>query len=146
MMRLIRLLATLSIVSLATACAKQVDQSKFANLYHAGQAIKTSTSIGVTNNKYTTLLQTFATEVSVAKEKRKNPVEQRMVNYYILALKSYKVAANDWSVLIKYGDYEGAMQSGMHDAWRTANANIKKAGNLYLHRHTDTTDVPSDGQ
>lgn len=74
-----------------------VDQKKMDPLYRAAKSIQASQTVGVNYQKFGELMQAFATEISIAKDRASSQKEQQLVTSYAAAL----VTLHDSGVLRK---------------------------------------------
>lgn len=103
------------LLCLVSACAQPknrnpvVDQAKFQDLYRSAKAIEGATSVGLNRPKFSELLQAYATEISIARDKAITKAEKDFVNLHLAALEVYQDSATVWDSTIehpsKYGDY-----------------------------------------
>jgi hypothetical protein len=101
MRRRIGSVVTITACLLVVSCSRRVDQHKFESVYRAGKAIEGSLAVGVTYMKFTELVQSFATEVSVAKDKAANPAERQLVELYGEALTGCTDSLTVWKLKIE---------------------------------------------
>ena len=95
------------------ACSAKIDQAKFEAVYRAGKSMEGATSTGVTWLKYSELMQAFATEVSIAKDKAQSTIEQELVSLYGEALIAYQDAQIVWRKKIGHDGNLGISESEM---------------------------------
>lgn len=74
-----------------TGCSG-LDREKFALVNRAGQAVKSSTDVGVSLIKYRELVQAFATELELAQGKATNDKERALASEYASSLSTYRDA------------------------------------------------------
>ncbi len=96
------LISLLIFLLAAVACSKPqkkaaIDQAKFEPLYRAAKAVQGSTSVGVNYLKFSELLQTFATELSIAKDKAQTANEKKLVEMYAGVLTDYSDSLSIWT-------------------------------------------------
>ncbi len=84
----------------------EFDQAKFEPLYRAGKSIQAATSIGTNYQRMGELLQNFATEVLIAKDKTKSDKERLLVARYEEAQQIYQDSLTLWKVQIDSSQYE----------------------------------------
>jgi hypothetical protein len=73
-----------------------ITQATFEPVYRASKTIQASTQPGVTYLKFGELLQSFATEISIAKDKQMNAVDQKLVGLYDEAMAAYYFSSVLW--------------------------------------------------
>ena len=71
-----------------------LDKEKFALANRSGQAVKSATDVGVVPGKYRELVQAFATEVSLSRDKATNEKERALAGEYGDALAVLDEKAN----------------------------------------------------
>ena len=74
----------------------QIEPGKFDALYRSMKSIEASTTIGVTYLKFGELLQTAATEVSIARDRAKSDVEKGIVEKFFNVLSEYQDSGIVW--------------------------------------------------
>ena len=77
-------------------CAGRVRKEKFENVYRAAKAVEGALGVGVNLPKFTELVQTFSTEVSIAADTASNSTEKTMVGLYREALAAYQDSLTVW--------------------------------------------------
>jgi len=83
-----------------------IDQAKFESLYRAAKAIEASITVCVTYAKFGELLQSFATEVSIAKDRGKSPEEMKLIGLYFDVLTAYNDSQTVWKAKIDDARYQ----------------------------------------
>lgn len=83
-----------------------VDQKKFEALYRAAKTIQASQTVGVNYQKFGDLMQAFATEISIAKDKASSPKEERLISAYAGALFTLHDSGALWKEQIDDARYE----------------------------------------
>lgn len=83
-----------------------VDQKKFEALYRAAKTIQASQTVGVNYRKFGELMQAFATEISIAKDKASSPKEERLISAYVDALLTLHDSGSLWKEQIDDARYE----------------------------------------
>lgn len=84
-----------------------IDRAKFEPLYRAGKTIESASAVGLNLPKLNELIQGFATEVSIAKDKASAEKERVMVAKYEQALQAYQDCATLWQQKIVFSNWEG---------------------------------------
>lgn len=100
----------------------KVRQEIFEPVYRVAVELKAGQDVGINREKFGGLLQKFASEISIAKDKAENSSEQRVCAGYSRLLETYKDAAKVWDVKIevprikheadKYYDQIGSVGGG----------------------------------
>jgi hypothetical protein len=72
----------------------------FEPLFRVATELKGGQDVGINRSQFGTLLQKFATEVTIAKEKSETPLEREAADAYGVVLQTYKDAAKVWDVKI----------------------------------------------
>jgi hypothetical protein len=87
-----------------------LDKEKFALANRSGQAVKSATDVGVVPGKYRELVQAFATEVSLSRDKATNEKERALAGEYGDALTAYRdaLAVLDEKANKAYGPFVAA--------------------------------------
>ncbi len=83
-------------------CSSKINQKNFEKLYQSAKAIEGSVSVGVNYQKFGELLQNFATEISIAKEKTKSEEEKELLKTYLEILDTYKDSLRLWDDKISF--------------------------------------------
>lgn len=78
----------------------QVNQAKFEGLYRAGKTVDAAVGVSVTLPKFRELVQAFATELSIAKDRASVAEERRLVDLYADALNVYRDSLALWDAQI----------------------------------------------
>lgn len=78
------------------SCSSKIDQAKFENLYRTAKAIQGSIEVGVSYDKFTELLQSLSTELSIANDKAKSEKERELLKSYSEVLACYHESAIVW--------------------------------------------------
>ena len=105
----------------AVACsAGIVDKARHENLYRAAKNMEGAISVGVNLLRYRELLQQFATEMSIAKDKASNQAERDMVAAFDNAFLAYRDAGTLWEK--KMGGSEQLSPSGDAELMRITDA------------------------
>ena len=79
--------------------APTIDQTKFETVNRAAKTIEASTQIGVAYQKFVDLLQGFATEILITKDKPLNPRERELLQLYEEALDAYNDSLKLWKTM-----------------------------------------------
>ncbi len=82
------------------ASQHQVNQAKFEGLYRAGKTIDAAVVVSVTLPRFRELVQAFATEVSIAKDKSTAPAERNLMELYADVLDVYRDSLALWDAQI----------------------------------------------
>jgi hypothetical protein len=88
----------------AEAKKPAVDRAQFESLYRSAKRIQSAAQIGVNYLKMSELVQSFATEASIAKDKASTEEEKELVDLYASALKAYADSRTLWKNKVKYSD------------------------------------------
>ena len=75
---------------------KGIDKQKFDAVYRAAKSVKEATGVGVNFPRYSELVQTFATEVSIARDKASSPGEQALAQRFASVLAAYRDSVTLW--------------------------------------------------
>lgn len=101
------------LVVVSAACSKQkemtgpqFDHAKFEPVYRAAKSIQAATSVGLNYQKTGELLQNFATEILIAKDKTESDGERLLVARYEEALPIFKHSLALWKEQIDSSKYE----------------------------------------
>lgn len=78
----------------------KVRQEVFEPLYRIATELKAGQEVGMNREKFGTLLQQFATELTIATDKAESPEEQQICSGYSDVLSIYKDAGKVWDVQI----------------------------------------------
>src|SRR4030095_10400373 len=81
-----------------------IDQPKFEPLYRASKSIQGAIGVGLTYPDFGKLLQSFASEISIAQDRARSADEQQLVKHYADALSVFKDSATLWQKKIESGD------------------------------------------
>ncbi|MBZ5500144.1 MAG: hypothetical protein LAP85_27430 [Acidobacteriia bacterium] len=84
----------------------QVDHAKFEPVYRAAKSIQAAISVGLNYQKMGELLQNFATEILIAKDKAESDMERLLVARYGEALPIFKDSLALWNEQIDSSKYE----------------------------------------
>jgi hypothetical protein len=114
----------------------KVRQEIFELVYRSATELKVGQEVGMNREKFKTLLQQFATELTIAKDKTESPEEQLICTGYSDVLAIYKDAGKVWDVKISVPSLnynaEARMKilvtagniAGMNKGYEYQNANI----------------------
>jgi hypothetical protein len=80
-----------------------LDQAKLEHVYRSAKTIEASTGVGLTYAKLYELIQQFATELLIGRDKRPTPRELEMLNRYGEALNMYRDSLTLWRIKIDGG-------------------------------------------
>jgi hypothetical protein len=83
-----------------------VDQKKFEPLYRAAKTIQASQVVGVNYQKFGELLQAFATEISIARDKASSAKEEGLISKYADALLTLHDSGALWKEQIDDARYD----------------------------------------
>jgi hypothetical protein len=83
-----------------------IDQKKFEPLYRSAKAVQASLAVGLTYAKFGELLQAFATEVSIAKDKASTAKESELVRLYREALLTLQDSNLLWKAKVAGAGYD----------------------------------------
>jgi Short C-terminal domain len=75
---------------------KGIDKQKFDGVYRAAKSVKEATGVGVNFPRYSELVQTLATEVSIARDKASSPGEKALAERFARVAAAYRDAATLW--------------------------------------------------
>lgn len=98
-------------IFVAPFASAQVDQKKFEPVYRAAKAVEASANIGMDNHKFNDLLQTFATEASIAQDRADTANEREVVAEFKRVLEIYTDSKTLWDKKIKQ-EQEQATEAG----------------------------------
>jgi hypothetical protein len=136
---------------------EKIDQQKFESVYRSGKGIESAVGVGVNLLKYRELVQSFATEVSIASDRAATDKEKELVGAYAGALLAYKDAGAIWGKKLntswlrpaddpevmriyqaypisgdgKGSDFRFTIDSAMQTIWQSAGALVAHANDLY---------------
>jgi hypothetical protein len=106
----------LVVMSALTACKREpppppvkqpvIDQKKFEPLYRSAKTVQASLDVGLTYAKLGDLLQAFATEISIAKDKASTPKETELVGMYRNALLTLQDSGLLWKHKLAGAGYD----------------------------------------
>jgi hypothetical protein len=98
-------LFTILILGAGMACGRDhVDQAKFDRVYRAGKAMSSATGVGTDVLRFSELLQNFASEVSIARDKAQSTSEWELIRLYEDALKAYYDSRTIWQLKLNGTD------------------------------------------
>ena len=125
------LMAPCLVLAHLVSCAKSVNQAKFQSLYRSAKSLIAALDTGVTYGEFSTLVKSFATEVSIGLDLASTDSERACVYSYEWALKSYQDSLDLW-----YKENRAAISSSQADEaiqarWRLARSYIKQAEQYY---------------
>lgn len=83
-----------------------IDQKKFEALYRSAKTVQASLAVGLTYAKFGELLQAFATEISIAKDKASTPKEAELVGMYRDALVTLQDSSLLWKNKLSSASYD----------------------------------------
>ncbi len=85
---------------LLVACSEKIDQKKFESLNRADKSIQASLASGVSYIQFKSLLQTFGTELLIAKDAASSNLEKDFLRSYAEAYSIYEDSATLWQLII----------------------------------------------
>ena len=84
-------------------------QKTFDGVSRASKAIDSAATVGVAYQKFAELVQNFATEMSVAKDKAKSSQEVEVFKAFITALETYNDALKLWTAKMSQPFFESLL-------------------------------------
>jgi hypothetical protein len=97
----VAVVAACGLVLVGCSSSGKIDQMKFDGVYRSGKAMEGATGVGVNLLRYRELVQSFASEVSIANDRAQTSTEREMVAQYAKALKAYRDAETLWTMKLK---------------------------------------------
>jgi len=85
-------------------CSSKINQKNFEKLYQSAKTIEGSVSVGINFQKFGELLQNFATEISIARDKGKSEEEKELLKIYLEVLDMYQDSHRLWNFKILLSD------------------------------------------
>ena len=122
--------------------ASTITQATFEPVYRASKAIQGATGPGVTCAEFGELLQAFSTEIAIAKDRKMNDLDRKLIALYEEALAAYNVSSNLWKTKIPPHDESTALPpTVIQQIWTRADDSIKRATEIYYGRSAGPADV-----
>lgn len=90
----------------------KINQQSFEGVHRAAKAIDASIGVGINYIKFQELLQSLATEISIARNKVKSPGEKDLLGIYVEVLSMYHDSAVLWSHKIEHSGEVGVEGTG----------------------------------
>jgi len=103
---------------IAPIAVAQDDQKKFEPVYRAAKAVEASAVIGMDNHKFNDLLQTFATEASIAQDKAETAKDREIVEQYQKVLEIYTDSKTLWDKKIKQEQVQATEPGFIRWTWQ----------------------------
>lgn len=146
------------LISIGCSSGGTVDNARHENLYRAAKSLESAVGVGVTLARYRELLQQFATELSISKDKAANRAEREMITAFADAFIAYRDAGTLWDQKVRGveqlspagnaelmgiadaypirgsgsgANFTFAVDAAMQTVWRAADARLTRAVALY---------------